>query len=263
MKNKYADIITKYYENYDEDARISKNRAKQLEYITKMHYIHKFAKKRARILELGASTGAYSIPLAKEGYRVTAFELVQKNLDILIKKAGEIPNLTTKQGDALDLDAFADNSFDVVLSLGPMYHLFDKKDQMQAIREAVRVCKPNGILIFAYITCSNIVLYNGVEKNAMASVAKRLDKNGRLSAVPQDVFVGYLPEDFEKQFEKTNTTKLLSVAADGIAERIENKLAKLSANDFETFVKWHLSTCEHPDHQGLSAHNLYICKKIK
>ena len=67
----------------------------------------------------------------------------------------------------------------------------------------------------------------------------------------------------EKQFEKTNTTKLLSVAADGIAERIENKLAKLSANDFETFVKWHLSTCEHPDHQGLSAHNLYICKKIK
>lgn len=261
MKNKYADIITNFYENYDEDDRINKNKATQLEYITTMHYIHKFAKKRARILELGASTGAYSIPLAKEGYRVTAFELVQKNLDVLIKKAGDLPNLTTKQGDALDLDAFADDSFDVVLSLGPMYHLFDKKDQVQAIREAIRVCKPNGILIFAYITCSNIVLYNGVEQNKMSAILKRLDKNGRLPAVPNDVFVGYMPEDFEKQFDKTNTSKLLSVAADGIAERIEDKLAKLSPADFEAFVKWHLITCERLDHQGLSAHMLYICKK--
>ena len=60
-----------------------------------------------------------------EGYDVTAVELVKSNLEILRRNVAGLENITSYQGDAEDLSLFADNSFDAVLVLGPMYHLFE------------------------------------------------------------------------------------------------------------------------------------------
>lgn len=42
-------------------------------------------------------------------------------------------------------------SFDVVLCLGPMYHLLKDEDRIKCIDECLRVLKPDGILAIAYI----------------------------------------------------------------------------------------------------------------
>lgn len=130
----------------NEDSRLTRNRHGQLEYLTTMNYIHKFVPSESKILEVGAGTGRYSVALAMEGYDVTAVELVGNNLEILRRNAAGLENITSYQGDAEDLSLFADNSFDAVLVLGPMYHLFEKAEQHRALDEAIRVSKPGASL---------------------------------------------------------------------------------------------------------------------
>lgn len=58
--------IEKYYSNYDEDARLT-SKSHLPEYILTMKYIEKYLTKGARIIEIGAGTGRYSIALAEKG----------------------------------------------------------------------------------------------------------------------------------------------------------------------------------------------------
>ena len=125
--NKHKDIIINKYTEYDEDTRLVSDRGHNLEYLTTMRYIQKFLKPGAKILEIGAATGRYSITLAKMGYDVTAVDLTPKNVEVMKSKSKRLKNFNCMVGDALDLSMFEDKTFDMVLNLGPMYHLFNKK----------------------------------------------------------------------------------------------------------------------------------------
>lgn len=131
-------IVNSFYSNIDEDNRLSHSRHGQLEFYTTMEYIHRYAAEGTKMIEVGAGTGKYSIALAKEGYDVTAIELVEHNLNILKANSANMDNLHSYQGDALDLSRFCDGEFDVTLLLGPMYHLYEKNDVHMAISEAIR-----------------------------------------------------------------------------------------------------------------------------
>ena len=139
-------LLEEYYNSRDEETRLLSQHG-QVEYLTTMKYIHECASQFScpEILEAGAGTGRYSIALAKEGYSVTAVELVQHNLDVLKSKLDGSEPLTALQGNALDLSVINDRSFDLTLLLGPMYHLYTQEDKLQALSEAVRVTKPGGV----------------------------------------------------------------------------------------------------------------------
>ena len=261
--NKYEDLIKAYYDNNIEDDRLRTRKSHKIEYITTMHYIKKFAKKGCKILEVGAGTGVYSVELAKMGYNVTAVELVESNVEILKKNAEGIKNIKCFQGDALDLSRFNDNEFDIVLNLGPMYHLYTAKDRNKAISESLRVCKKSGISMFAYLTHSSIVWSYGIIKRNIKHLSGFMTKKGEIKPVPKEIFASYFNEDFNKQFEKTKSTHITSVATDGLAQILREYMnnQEFTEEDYELFVKWHLATCERLDHQGLSSHMLYICKK--
>ena len=260
--NKYENQIVNYYNNYEEDTRFI-NKGKRLEYITTMHYIKKFAKKGCKILEVGAGTGAYSVELAKMGYNVTAVELVENNVKIMKKNAKGLKNINCLQGDALDLSRFNDNEFDIVLNLGPMYHLYNNKDRQRAISETLRVCKPNGISMFAYLTHSSIFWSFGIIKKQIKYLSEFMTSKGVIKDIPEEIFCSYFNEDFNKQFDKTKSTHITSVATDGLAQIMREYMNRedFTEEEYELFVKWHLATCERLDHQGLSSHMLYICKK--
>jgi len=86
-----TDYLINYYNEYDEDGRLAGNRIGIVEYLTTRRYIDPLLSDDCKIVEIGAGTGRYSAALAKEGYDVTAVELVQHNLDILKSKLdGEI-----------------------------------------------------------------------------------------------------------------------------------------------------------------------------
>ena len=151
------EAISQYYESYDEDGRLVLHRRGVVEYETTMHYIRKYLRPGAKVLEIGAGTGRYSLALAQEGYAVTAVELVAHNLDVFRRKITPDMTIQALQGNALDLSRFPDDSFDLTLSLGPMYHLYSEADKKRAISEALRVTKPGGTLMVAY--CISAVSY--------------------------------------------------------------------------------------------------------
>ena len=144
--------LTQFYSNYDEEGRLL-SRHGQVEFLTTMRYIEKYLLSGMRILEIGAATGRYSHSLARKGYRVDAVELIQHNIDIFSSLTQPGENVTIRQGNAKDLRCFADDTFDMTLLLGPMYHLFTVEEQMQALSEAIRVTKKGGIIMAAY--CGN------------------------------------------------------------------------------------------------------------
>lgn len=74
----------------------------------------------------------------REGYRVEAVELVERNIQIFRNKLKEGEDIRIFQGNAMELSCFADESMDVTLLLGPMYHLFSEKHKKKALAEAVR-----------------------------------------------------------------------------------------------------------------------------
>lgn len=138
--------LEEYYGKFNEEKRLN-SRHGQVEYITSMKYIHKYLEEirngrsndRIRVLDIGAGTGRYSVPLAEEGYDVTAVELVKHNLGRLRAKGSTVK---AYQGNALKLSRFEEDSFDLTLLFGPMYHLHEEDEKRQALLEAKRVTKP-------------------------------------------------------------------------------------------------------------------------
>ena len=148
--------IIEYYNNYDEDGRLKKKN-RLPEYITTMRYIEKYLTPNSKIIEIGAGTGRYSITLADMGYDVTAVELVPHNIEIMKKKVKPEHNIKIYQGNACDLSFIDSDTYDIVLLLGPMYHLFNDEDKNRAISEAIRVAKKGGIIYSAYCNSDTCV----------------------------------------------------------------------------------------------------------
>ena len=260
--SKRIEILRSFYDDIDEDSRLNRSRQGQLEYLTTIDYIHRYAKTGAKILEIGAGTGRYSIALAKEGYNVTAVELVESNLEVLKNNSVGIENIISYQGDALNLDRFEDNQFDITLLFGPMYHLYDKKEVHKALDEAIRVTRIGGIILTAFLSVYAIMNNNYLKETLAAGIEMNFDDNYKVKHFEDQLFTGYDIVEFEELFESHNTKYLTTAAVDNILETAERRTDfKMSDADFELFVKYHLATCEKRELLGSSSHLLYICKK--
>jgi len=64
--NEVEEILNNYYNNYDEESRLIKDKAHRIEYITTTKYIEKYLKSGDKILEIGAGTGRYAINYAQK-----------------------------------------------------------------------------------------------------------------------------------------------------------------------------------------------------
>lgn len=82
-------ILNNYYNEYDEDGRLEKDKAHSIEFITTTKYIEQYLKSGDKILEIGAGTGRYTLYYAKKGFEVDAIELIENNLRQLKSKIAE------------------------------------------------------------------------------------------------------------------------------------------------------------------------------
>ena len=140
-----------YTMHFMEEKRLNQDNASSIEYLTNKKYILSYLKPNDKILELGAATGLYTTMLAECGYDVTAVELVQSNLDKLKTNTKAFPNVKSLLGNAIDLSLFDDESFDVVLNMGPLYHHPDINDQIKIVLETKRVLRKGGFAFFALL----------------------------------------------------------------------------------------------------------------
>lgn len=256
------EIISDFYGQYDEDTRTLRSRHGQLEYATTMAYIHRYAGKGSKVLELGAGTGRYSIALAKEGMDVTAVELTEANLVTLRERGKGISSLRIVQADATDLSRFEDDSFDTTLSLGPMYHLYEKEEVGRAIDEAIRVTKPGGVILFAFISVFAIMYANYLDGTWAAGQEMNFDEDSGVRHFKEQVFTGYDVGEFEGLFADKPVDWITTAGVDGMLEPLEHRPDfAFSDEDFQAFCKWYLSFAEKRELLGGTNHLLYICRK--
>lgn len=107
----------------------------------------------ATVLDVGGAAGAYAVWLAHAGYTVHLVDPVPRLVAEAERRsaAGPRPIASCRVGDARALE-FADGSADIVLLLGPLYHLTEAVDRARALHEARRVLKPGGRLFAAGIS---------------------------------------------------------------------------------------------------------------
>ncbi len=257
-----VNIVKSFYEHVDEEQRLKKSRHGQMEFRTTMEYIHRMVQPGGKILEVGAGTGRYSVALAKEGYEVTAIELVVRNLEVLKEKGQGLDKLQSFQGDALNLSRWENDTFDVTLVLGPMYHLYEKEQIHKAIDEAIRVTKKNGVIFFAFLSVYAILFNNYLKENLQDGIEENFTESYEIRHFEEQLFTGYDIVEFEELFAGKEIEYLSTVAADTILELARKRTDfVMSDEDFEAFAKYHLATCERRELLGSSSHLLYICRK--
>lgn len=145
--------ILSYYSLGLEPERLSKGES-QLEAVRTKEIIQRFiGKAPMRILDVGGGGGYYSFWLAEMGHEVYLVEPVPGNLEIARqlsrKKKSSIKAII--EGEARHLE-FRDDYFDMVLLMGPLYHLMSRQERLDALYEARRVLKPEGVIICAVIS---------------------------------------------------------------------------------------------------------------
>ena len=256
------EIVSAFYGKYDEDGRLQRSRHGQLEYAVTMDYIHRFAAPGDSVLEVGAGTGRYSIALAKEGVDVTAVDLVESNLALLRESSKGLENLRAVKGDATDLSGFADQTFDVTLVLGPLYHLYEKEDVHKAIDEAIRVTKGNGVILFAFISVFGIMYANYFYGRWAAGQEENFTEDYRVRHFKEQLFTGYDVVEFEELFDGKPVQWITTTGTDGLLEPIEDRPDfEITDQDFTAFVDWYLAFSEKRELLGNTLHLLYICRK--
>ncbi len=145
--------IQKFYETGVEKDRLYKKMGRLEKERTDKLLSQYLPKPPATILDVGGGTGIYSFDLANKGYNVYLIDPVASNIKEAIKlgkKHKENPLQGYIVGDARKID-MADDSADIVLFMGPLYHL-NNADRKIALSEAYRVLKPGGKLFAVAIS---------------------------------------------------------------------------------------------------------------
>lgn len=257
--------LERYYNKFNEDHRLT-TRHGRVEFETTMHFIREYIPTvagtdgKARIADIGAGTGRYSVALSEEGHTVTAVELVQKNLSVLEAKHAKV---NCWPGDARDLSFLADESFDMTLLCGPLYHLHTESDRLQALNEAKRITRHGGLIFCAYVMNEYSVLTYCFKQNHISEVMA----NGKLTAdfhtkSDDDELYSYLRlEDINALDKQAGLERVTVFAADGAADYMRRELNALSEGDFQHFLAYHRATCERAELLGASSHVVDVVRK--
>ena len=138
-----------HYESIEEEDRLSSGSG-ALELVRSQELIDRvLPPPPAVILDVGGGPGVYSCWLAQRGYEVHLVDPVQKHVD-QAKRASERqpdhPIASVTKSDARSLDQ-SDASADVVLLMGPLYHLTTRSDRIRSLLEAYRVLRSGGVVV--------------------------------------------------------------------------------------------------------------------
>ena len=257
--------LEQYYSNYDEEGRLLSKHG-QVEYITTMHYIHELTKGNldTRILDIGAGTGRYSIALAEEGYNVDAVELTKHNLEIMNSKINGLENIHTYQGNAMDLSRYEDETFDLTIMLGPMYHICTEEAKLKALNEAMRVTKKGGYLCIAYILNEAAVITLGFISGRIKEYIEKglLNEQFKFAEKPEELFVFETLDSIDRLEKGLPAKRIKLVAADGLTNYMREMIDQFDDETFELWVKYHLQTCEQSELIGRTSHCLDILQKL-
>ena len=268
----------KYYESFGEREwlRLESPEDGAVEYAVTTCLLEKHLSPRSQVLDIGGGPGRYTIWLTQRGHRVVLADLSPKLLEIARGKIAEagVSELVAEitEANVCDLSRWGKGDFDVVLCLGPYYHLPNADDRQTATLEIARVLRPGGLLFVAMMPRIGFLR----RTLAIPDESRRLrEKDFVDQVIEEGVFendipgrftsgYGFAPEEVEEFFDEYGFSKIGLYAAEGITIGIQRSLHELAENDPETYkaaLDLIVRTADEPSILGMAAHLLYIGRK--
>lgn len=266
-----SEEVKKYY---DENAEIEFNRLSNpyssVEFLSTMFLMNKYFPNKGEVCDIGCGTGRYSIELLKKGYNVTLFDISQKELDIA-KSQIEQANLKAEGyicEDASNLNVLKSETYDVVLLMGPMYHVLKKDERLNILGQAKRILKKGGIILAAYLNSWGIIKSGITEFSDTFSDIKNVYAYFGEQSVKDNP--GFTSAYFSTPIKAVNEVKnsgfeVISYAgAESFISGLEKEMIDLH-NDkpevYKNIMKAAAESCEFPQYRDATEHIHLIAKK--
>jgi SAM-dependent methyltransferase len=258
--------VLAYYARGEEAGRLASSPEFRLELLRTHAILHAaLPGAPARVLDVGGGAGVHARWLAADGYEVLLIDPVPLHVE-QARAAG----LEAELGDARELDR-PDASADVVLMLGPLYHLPERADRLRALAEARRALRPGGLLAAAAISRFASTL-DGLRTGAIADPAFRANVDRALATgahrnpdrVPSWFTTAYFhrPDDLRAEVEQAGFADVRVVGVEGPAWLLGDLADWLDDGERRALLLDFLARIEaEPTLLGASAHLLALARK--
>ncbi|WP_226000560.1 class I SAM-dependent methyltransferase [Paenibacillus sp. BJ-4] len=151
MKKDEQEILA-YYDGGAEIGRLERGIGK-IELERSKEIISRYVSRSSQVIyDIGGGVGVYSFWLAELGHEVHLFDLSPQAIEFARQQQQNKPIISKLEtADARNVDR-EDESADIVLLMGPLYHLTEQHERIKALQEAARVLKKGGTLITSAIS---------------------------------------------------------------------------------------------------------------
>ena len=279
--------VKNYYKQFDEKNRLKNDNSGKLEFLMTMRILEKNlplvqvsqgdggidgveSADGVSILDLGGGAGVYSFPLAKKGYKVWLADLSETLLAQANKQKEEdnVHNLIScNQVNATNLSCYKDQSFDVVLLFGPLYHLTEKAEREKCISEVGRVLKKGGKVFASFIphlsgSIALVQRFCWSPEQVDINTLEECFASGKFKNLSDKGFQeGYYPasDEIENLFSANGFKKELLRSIRGFGYEKEDVIYKFKTkNVFETLLDLIDSTAEEKSIIEMCGHAMYV-----
>lgn len=264
MKN----YVIESYENYREEDRLSTNNARKIEFLTTVRVLDELINGKKTILDCAAGTGIYSFYFADKGHVVTATDITPRHIEVMRGILKNKPyKMETAVLDATNMSIFEDESFDIVLNMGPFYHLVDACDREKCMKESLRVLKKGGLLVTAYIPRYYVFQYVAMQNKVFldAKLARQIIQTGELHHDDEKCFwtdTYYSTcEEMEQLYKGHHLTVIEHFAQDGATPHFSEKVDQWNDEEFKIWCDYHYSICREKSLLGASNHVIIVGEK--
>ena len=264
MKNYVIDS----YENYQEENRLTTNQARKIEFITTTRVLNEYLQTKQKILDCAAGTGIYSFYLAEQGHEVTATDITPRHIEIINQTLKDKTyQMQTAVLDATDMRMFADETFDVVLNMGPFYHLLTEEQRMTCMSESLRVLKKGGLIFTAYIPRFYVFQYVAMSdrKYLDEKLAKQILQTGVLRHDDEKCFwtdtYYATKQEMEQMYCKHGVEVIDHFAQDGMTPMHASTVDAWTEEEFRIWCEHHYQVCREESLLGASNHVIIVGRK--
>ncbi len=264
MKN----YIIDNYENYKEENRLTTNNARKIEFITTVRIMNELFMEGSKILDCAAGTGIYAFYLADRGHQVTATDITPRHIEIINnEKKNRDYEMVTAVLDATDMSQFEDEAFDVVLNMGPFYHLINEEQRKRCLSESIRVLKKGGLLLAAYIPRYFIFQHISMSDSSYLDtvLAEQLINTGVLRHDDEKCFwtdtYYSTKQEMEEMYMENGIEIVDHFAQDGLAPSFSDVVDEWNERQFKIWCDYHYSVCREESVLGASNHVMIVGRK--
>lgn len=259
--------VEKWYdEKYDEWNRLAQHK---VEFEITKRYLDQYITKHAKIFDIGGGPGRYSIYLADKGHEVTLLDLSKHNVEVAREKAEEAGVVLKGyiKGDALALDEYEEGAYDVVLLMGPLYHLTKEEDRKKAIANAKRLLKKDGLIVASFISqyapiqdCLSWLKFEGYEGEVDGLLHYLQDgENKEETGFTTAYFTGI--QEAKSLMNEFGFEELAFAGVENILMSKEEEVNKLPEEEFLKWLDLAFALSEDSNLYGTSEHFLYVGRK--